>query len=153
VLAYENIYRSLIAHARSFVPSGVVAIDGEAFGIRLDDPTGKAPSVTVTIEEQSTAAVELGSNASRFSLVYTIDAQSRRQRDALKHVVFTALTETAVPIYTAFDDFTPASGASVVAYGEYEDNVFVRDMPNLDSGRERFFWTALVFADITIIGA
>jgi hypothetical protein len=84
------------------VPSGVTVIDGESYGIRLDDPTGKPPSVTVTIEDRVPDEVELGSFASSFNVIYTVDAHSRMQRDALKFSVYNALVSGTVPILQCF---------------------------------------------------
>jgi hypothetical protein len=149
---YDLVYRSLVYHMRTAMPPEVTVVDGESHGVRLDDPTGKPPSVTVTIDGMSSADIELGSIAAAYGLIYTVDAQSRTQRDAIKSLLFTTLTQQSVPVYTAFQEFTPASGAVIQWYGQFTGPVLIKDMPNFSEGRERFFWTALAFTDLTIIG-
>lgn len=148
----DQLYRSLVHHLRGIMPSGVFVVDGEAYGVRLDDPQGQPPTVTVTIDDIGDFPVELGGLASQVSVIYTIDAQSRLQRDALKSIVYSGLRHTDVPVYSAFDDLTPASGAVVLKNAEFGDEVLARDMPNFSTDRERFFWTAQVFADVHILG-
>ena len=150
----DNVYKSLMYSVRAVVPSGVSVVDGEAIGINTENPAFSPPSVTVTLEEQSTAAIELGSTGTKFDIIFTIDAQSRRQRDAIKSILYAHVTTSQLPVYENFgaNDFTPASGTVVQYIGEYGDSVIVRDMPDLNQGRERFFWTAAVFADLLFTG-
>lgn len=150
---FDQIYRSLLYHTRSFTPLSVFVVDGASYGVRLDDPTGQSPVVTVTMEDVGDLPIELGSLSSSISVTYTIDAQSRTQRDALKTIVYSGIRHTPrIPVYSAFDDFTPASGAVILYDMEFADPMLVRDMPNFNTDREQFFWTALVFAEVQILG-
>lgn len=47
----EKVYRSLIYFASGIMPSGVSITDGESYGVRLEDPTGMNPAVTVTLPD------------------------------------------------------------------------------------------------------
>lgn len=149
---YERVHRSALYWARGIAPSGVAVVDGEAYGVRLDDPTGQSPSVTVSIEGLTTVDIELGSPASCYSVIFSVYAKSRLQRDALKQMIYSALDTSEIPIYSDFNDQTPASGATVVTSAEVDGAVIARDIPDFSQGREQFFWTAMIFADLIVIG-
>ena len=59
----EKVFRSFVYFTSQIVPSGVTVIDGQEYGIRLDDPVGQSPSIAVTVGDMTNAALELGSYA------------------------------------------------------------------------------------------
>ena len=150
--SYDRIYRSIIYFVSMFVPSGVYVVDGESYGIRLDDPAGKQPSIAVNIEQSSDISIELGSFATRFDVVLTISAKSRIQRDALKTIVHSGILSNVVPIYTSFTNNIPSSGAVIERYLEAADYFKLKDMPNLETDREKFFWNAVCFVTLDTFG-
>lgn len=148
----EKVYRSLVYYFSQLTPSGVVVVDGASYGIRLEDPTGKSPAIAINIEEHRDFPIELGSDGTQYDVVITISALSRFQRDALKAIVHSGLASREIPIYGSFTDFTPASGAVVENYLEVGNYFKFRDMPNFDTDRERFFWTAVCFVSLETLG-
>lgn len=148
----EKVYRSLIYFASGIAPSGVNVTDGESYGIRLDDPTGKVPAITVTLPDLRDAALELGSLGTHYSVVFTISARSRMQRDALKDIVRSGVLLNQIPIYSDFTQFVPASGATVEKYASVGDYYKATDMPNFSSDREAFFWNAVIFVTLDVLG-
>lgn len=147
---YDKVYRSLTYFVSQIVPSGVIVTDGESYGVRLEDPSGKPPSVAVTIEQAQDQAIELGSPAIQFSATITISAASRLQRDALKSIIHSGLAYNQISVYSNFVDFIPSGAAE--QYAEVSDYFIIKDMPNFNTNREKFFWTSVIFADITILG-
>lgn len=148
----EKIYRSLIYFTTRIVPSGVTVVDGQEYGIRVDDPTGQVPSIAVTMGTTDNAALELGSFGTEYPATFVINAQSRLQRDALKYIVRSGLYNNDIAVYSMFDQFTPASGAVVeqmIGLGDYYQ---ARDMPSFDSDRERFFWNSVITVAINVFG-
>jgi hypothetical protein len=148
----EKIYRSILYFAQQIVPSGVVVVDGQEFGIRVDDPTGKSPSVAVTIGDTGNAALELGSFGTQYPVYFTINAKSRMQRDALKDIVRSGVYQNLIPIYSDFTQFVPTSGAVIEQFAELGDYFQARDMPNFESDRESFFWNAVVAISLDVLG-
>ena len=148
----EKLYRSLIYHMSELAPSGVSVVEGESYGVRFEDPTGKNPSVTVTMENIAEQPIELGSFGTNYSVVYTITALSRLQRDALKSIVYSGLLYNPVQVYSAFQQYAPASGAIVERIAESQPPIIIRDMPNFESDRERFFWVSIVSVGFDTIG-
>lgn len=149
----EKIYRSLLYFVEQIVPSGVEVTDGESYGIRLDDPTGKSPAVTVTMPESRDQALELGSFGTAYSVIFTISAVSRMQRDALKSIVHSGILLNQIPVYSNLNQqFVPASGAFIEKYASVGDYFQIRDMPNFSSDREKFFWGAAVFVTLDVLG-
>ncbi len=148
----EKIYRSLLYFIDQIVPSGVEVTDGESYGIRLDDPSGKSPAVTVTMPDYRDQSLELGSFGTSYSVIFTISAVSRMQRDALKDIVRSGILFNQLPIYSNFIQFVPASGATIEKYASVGDYFQIRDMPNFSSDREAFFWGAAVFVTLDVLG-
>lgn len=149
----EKVYRSLVTFASGILPSTIPAIEGESYGVRFISPAGINPSVAITLEDILSSDRELGSISTDYHVVFTVNAQSRMQRDALKQVVYSGLMFNAIPIYSAFDGSgLPASGAFISDYAELVDHVLIRDMADFSSDRERFFWTAVIFAKIAVLG-
>jgi len=149
---YDNIYRSITYFVAQLAPSGVAVVDGESYGVRLSDPSNQSPCIAVNIEEIQNSPIELGSIGANVHAVLTISALSRVQRDALKSVVYSGLLTCEVPVYTAFDGFVPASGAVVDRYLSLGDYFSLRDMPNFDTNRERFYWVSVVFITFDFLG-
>lgn len=150
--ASEKLYRSVIYFTTQIIPSGVVVIDGQEYGIRVDDPTGQSPSVAITLGDTGNAALELGSFGTEYPLYFNINAQSRLQRDALKDTVRSGIYNNLIPIYSDFIQFIPASGATIEQYAELGTYFQARDMPNFSSNRERFFWTSVVTVVLEVFG-
>lgn len=151
IYTHDKVYRSVTYFLMQLVPSGVVVEDGESYGVRIEDPTGKSPSVAVVIDESASVAKELGSTSMQFHATITISALSRIQRDALKSIVASGLHHTEISVYTMFDDFTPIG--NIEQYLEIGDYFQIRDMPNFNTNREKFFWTSVVFVDLDLLGA
>lgn len=150
MIPFEYIYRSLIAFASGIVPSGIEVVEGESYGVRFEDPRGRNPSVTVALDNMTEASLELGSPATEYLVGFTINAQSRRQRDAIKTIVYSGCLFNLIPIYSSFDvSGIPASGATITSYAEVADNIAIRDMPDFAS--ERFFWTALAYFRVSVL--
>lgn len=148
----EKMLRSLVYFAAQIIPSGVSVIDGESYGIRLEDPTALPPAVAVSIDVVREAGLELGSIGTHYPAVFTISGKSRQQRDALKDIVRSGLAFNPIPIYSDFSEFQPASGAVIEKYAALGDYFQARDMPSFDSDRERFFWNAVVFVTLDVLG-
>ena len=148
---YENVYRSLVYHMTTIVPDTVFVVEGESYGIDLDDGSGKSPAVTVTLDEMHSDAFEMGSMGSTFGVKYTITAKSRVQRDALKQLVYSGLLYHPIYIYDSFDEYVPASGASITYPAQFDENIYITDTPNFSSDREKFFWTSVVLTDLHIL--
>jgi hypothetical protein len=148
----DKLYRSTVYYTSQLVPSGVITVEGESYGVRTDDPTGQSPSVAITVPELRDAALELGSFGSTYNVVFTINAKSRLQRDALKSIIQSGLRHNQIPIYSDFTEFVPASGSSIETYAGIGDYFQIRNMPNFDSDREKFFWVSVVFVTLDLIG-
>jgi hypothetical protein len=148
----EKFYRSILYFTRQITPSGIDVTDGQSYGVRMEDPDGKVPSVTVTITNTEDQSLELGSVGTSYFAVFTISAKSRMQRDALKDVVHSGILFNQVPIYSDFNDFVPTSGAIVEKYAAIGDYFQIKDMPNFDSDREKFFWNAVAFVTLDVLG-
>jgi len=148
----DKVYRSCIYFISQLVPSGVVVVEGESYGVRTDDPTGKQPSIAVQLDDISDSDIELGSFGTRYPLILTIAAKSRLQRDALKSIVYSGLMLQPFAIYSDVTlQNTPASGSVVETYAEIASRIRIRDMPNFDDDREKFFWTSVVFTSLNIL--
>lgn len=146
IYTVDNIYKGLIYYFATIVPSGVTVVEGENYGIRLDDPSGKNPSVAVNIDELHDASLELGSASTAYICNCTLNAKSRLQRDALKQIVYSGLVYGGIPYYSAYDTHNvPASGAVLLGYVEVQEGIRIRDMPDFSTNRERFFWSSVVF--------
>lgn len=150
--ASEKLYRSFIYFTTQIVPSGVIVVDGQQYGIRVDDPTGKQPSIALTLGDIGNAALELGSFGTEYPVIFTVNAQSKLQRDALKYIVRSGIYNNTIPIYSDFNQFIPASGAVIEQYAGLGDYFQARDMPNFSSDRERFFWNSVITVVITTLG-
>lgn len=150
--AFEKVYRSVLHFVAQIVPSGITVIDGQEYGIRVDDPVGKSASVAVTLGDTTNAELELGSYATDYPAYITINAQSRLQRDALKTIIRTGLYSNQIPVYSDFTGFIPASGAVIEQYAELGNYYQARDMPNFESDREKFFWCAVVTVSLEVFG-
>lgn len=148
----EYITRSLVYALSFIVPSGISVVDGDAYGVRYEDPSGKNPAITITLDDTETEAIELGSIGSRVSIIYTVTAQSKLQRNYLKDLVYNYLTQTTIPVYSGIrSNFTLPSGSLSYTSLDVNDPILVRNMPDFSENRERFFWTAVVFTTMTII--
>lgn len=130
----------------------IPVIEGNSYGVRLEDPTGKNPSVVVEMKDIRTADLELGSDGSEHEVIYSINALSRRQRDALKYLVYQNLKKRRIPVYSRFYGDMPTEDAKVLFYAEVKDPVVISDMPNFSDGHESFFWVSIVYTKIIIIG-
>lgn len=148
----EKVYRSLLYFTTQIVPSGVVVVDGQEYGIRVDDPTVSYPSVAVTMGDISNAQLELGSYATEYPVTFVINAQSRIQRDALKDILRSGIYNNVIPIYSDFNQFIPSGGSLIEQHAELGDYFQARDMPNFDSDREKFFWNSVVTVVISVFG-
>ncbi len=145
----EDVYQSIIRFVSSIAPSGVATVEGESHGVRFTPPTGQIPSIAVTIDDITEANVELGSFASSYFLSLHITAQSRKQRDALKSIVYSGLTHNYIPICS-----TPSvvsSGGIPLRLGE-ASSISARDVLDFQSNREKFFWSTNVFCGLTVLG-
>jgi len=153
-IAFENISRSILHFMQTSLSGNidVPVIEGNSYGIRLEDPVGKSPSVVVEMKDIKTASVELGSDGSEHEVVYSVNALSRRQRDALKYLVYQILKKRRIPIYSRFYGNTPVEDAKVLLYAEIKDPVVVSDMPNFSDSHESFFWVSIIYTKIVMIG-
>lgn len=147
---YDKVYRSITYFVSQIIPSGVQVVDGESYGIRLDDPVGKSPSIAVTIEQSQDVAIELGSPSIQFNTTLTINAVSRLQRDALKSIVHSGLVNNQIPVYDSFVDFVP--NGVIERYLCVGDYFSIKDMLNFTTNREKFFWVSVVFVDLELLG-
>jgi len=148
----ELIYQSLILFASGIAPSGVSVVEGESYGVRFDPPIGRNPSIAVDIGDITEANIELGSFGSFYFATFHITAQSRKQRDALKSVVYSGCIHREIPVYSSFTPTgTVASGATIIAYADMQ-NISSRDVLDFQSNRERLFWAATVFCGVTVLG-
>lgn len=148
----DRLYRSLCYWTAQIMPSGVVVVDGESYGIRMEDPSGQSPSVAVTLDSVEDTALELGSIGSAYKAVFTISARSRMQRDALKDIVRSGLAYNPIAVYSDFTDFIPSSGATVDKFAMLGDFYKATNMPNFGSDREAFFWNAVIFISLDVLG-
>jgi len=148
----EKFYRSIMYFTNGIVPSGVVVVDGQEYGIRVDDPEGQTPSVAITIGDIENAYLELGSFATNYPVYFVINAQSRLQRDALKDIVRSGIYNNVIPIYSDFTQFIPSSGAVIEQYAELGSYYQARDMPNFSDNREKFFWNSVITVALNIFG-
>lgn len=148
----DRIYKSLIFHMSQIVPSGVQVVDGESYGVRTESTSNTIPSVAVTLGDVQESPIELGSFGFQYGVNYTITATSRLQRDALKSIIMSGLMYTQIGIYDNFNSFLPASGAVVDRYASAGSQVIMRDMPQMETDRDRFFWVTEVFTSIDVLG-
>lgn len=148
--AHDQVYRSIVHFVSQIVPSGVTVVDGESYGIRLEDPSGKSTSVAVTVEDRTQTALELGSFATEYSCVFTINATSRIQRDALTTIVYSGLLFNDIPVYAEFTDFVPSG--DIQRYLSAGDYISAKSMPDFSTNRDRFFWVAVVFCSLETLG-
>lgn len=148
----EKVYRSLTYFTTQIVPSGVIVVGGQDYGIRLDDPTGQIPSVAVTMGDIGNADLELGSFGTEYPITFVVNAQSRMQRDALKSIVRSGIYNNTIPIYSDFIEFIPTSGAIVEQYAELGNYFQARDIPNFSSDREKFFWNSVITVVVNVFG-
>lgn len=149
----EKVYRSVLYFTQQIIPSGVVVVDGQEYGIRVDDPTGQSPSVAVVMDAEHDTAIELGSFSTSYPVYFSINAQSRQQRNALKDILRSGVHNNLIPIYSDFTTlFLPASGSAIEQYADLGDYMQARDMPNFSSDREKFFWCAVVTMTLDILG-
>jgi hypothetical protein len=144
---HDNLYKSLVYHARSVIPSGVAVQEGESYGVRQLDPKAKAPSVTITVRDMDTSGFELGSVGSSSRIVYTVAAKSRAQRDAIKDLLYSGILHVPAIMYTDFSGSTPSNSVP----GEFGDYVKITDVPMFETDRERLFWTAVVFVEYHVL--
>jgi hypothetical protein len=149
---FDNVYKSIVYFVAQIVPSGITVVDGESYGVRLEDPSNQSPCIAVNTEDIQNSPIELGSIGAKVHAVLTISALSRLQRDALKSIVYSGLLTHEIPIYNSFTDFVPASGAIVDRYMSLGDYFSMRDMPNFDTNRERFYWISVVFVNLEFLG-
>lgn len=148
----DRVYKSLIFHMSQIVPSGVQVVDGESFGVRTENTSNIIPSIAVSLGDVAEADPELGSIGFRYNVNYTIVGTSRLQRDALKSIVMSGLSFTQIGVYNSFTSFMPASGAVVERYAELCAPILMRDMPSMETDRERFYWVTEVFTSVDVIG-
>lgn len=148
----DRIYKSLIYHMSQVVPSGIQVLDGEGQGVRSENTSNTIPSITVSLGDTLDAPIELGSFSFKYNVYYTIVGTSRLQRDALKSIVMSGLMLNAIGVYDNFNGFLPASGAIVERYAELSSPVMIRNVPDMESDRERFFWVAEAFTSIDVLG-
>lgn len=149
----EQVYQSLLVFASGIAPSGVAVVEGESYGVRYLPPTAQIPSIAVTVEDVTEANIELGSFGSAYFISMHITAQSRKQRDAMKSIVYSGLVHTMIPIYSSFSsNGVVASGATIERYAEIGSAVTTRDVLDFQSNREKFFWSANVFCGLNILG-
>lgn len=142
----ENVYQSLIAFAQTIVPSGVTVVEGESYGVRYNPPLAVNPSVAIQVDDITEADLELGSFGTRYYTTFGIVAQSRKQRDALKTLVYSGCVHNRIPLYSSFSgNGVVASGATIVGYAEVSTHVSSRDVLDFQSNIEKRFWAANVF--------
>lgn len=149
----EKVYRSLIYHVAQLVPSGILVVEGASYGVNFDDPTGQSPSVAVELNDTRDEDIELGGMGTTYDITITLNAKSRVQRDALKTVLRAGLLQNPMRVYSTFSgtSLVPASGAVTERIGEV-GQIVMRDMPNFESDRERFFWVSVLVSELTILG-
>lgn len=153
MIHFETVYQSLLVFAQQLAPSGVSVVEGQSYGVRYLPPTGKNPSIAVAVEDMREEPIELGTTGSaNYFTTFHVTAASRKQRDALKYIVYSGCMTVPVPLYSSFSSTgVPASGATVIGYAEVQSPVQMRDTLDFQSERERLFWSAGVFAGIIVL--
>ncbi len=153
MIHFEIVYQSVLAFASGIAPSGVTTVEGQSYGVRYLPPTGKNPSIAVSVEDVTESHVELGSISTDYFVTFHITAQSRKQRDALKYIVYSGCLTRPIPLYSSFSSTgSPASGAAIIGYAEIQGSVILRDTLDFESDRERLFWSAGAFCGLTVLG-
>lgn len=141
----------MLYFASQIVPSGVTVIEGEDYGIRVDDPSGQAPNIAIIVGDITNAELELGSFGTEYPIYFYINALSRLQRDAIKDIVRSGIYNNLIPIYTDFiSQFIP-SGA-IQQYAELGTYYQSRDIPNFSDGKEKYFWGAVITVALDVFG-
>lgn len=143
----DTLYRSVVRYTQTLVPSGIVVVDGEQYGVRADDPSDQSPSVAVTLGNMQEVGIELGSNSVQVPAIFTIHAKSRFQRDVLISILLSGLFNKQIPLYSAFSGFVPTGDPS--NYLGFAGYINTQNMPNFESDRERFFWSAVVYVTLS----
>ena len=138
----DDVYTSVIQAVQQFVPSGIPVVSGESYGIDLNDPSGKSPSIAVTLEDITDNPIELGSNGVTIVMSCTVNAASRLQRDALKSILYTNIANTEIPIY---------SSGILTQYSHVVPGMQIRDMPNYTSGNTAFYWVCVAFFTLELL--
>ncbi len=147
-----NVLKGIIYHFNNTVPSGVYVIDGEKYGIRLEDNAGKIPCLAFEIDEFLDTDIELGTMATRYKIVCNITANSKNQRNALKYFVYEELMKNSpeIPYYATYDvSGNPTS--DVEGYMYIQKNISLKDIPNFESLRDKFFWNAVVYFSVSVL--
>lgn len=148
----EKILRSVYYFTTQIVPSGVTVVDGQNYGIRVDDPTYQLSSVAIALGDISNADLELGSFGTEYPIYFYINALSRLQRNALKDIVRSGIYNQTIPIYSDFIQFVPSGGAVIEQYAGLGTYFSSRDIPNFSSDKERYFWNSVVTVTLDVFG-
>jgi hypothetical protein len=147
MISIENIYSSIVYDARQALPSGILVYSGEAYGINLEDPTGKSPAVYVVFDEYGSDGYELGSTGSYANILYVINAKSRKQRDAIKTVLSSSILDREIVIY----NFINNVASSVIGITTLHDHIRIVDTPDFSSVDEKSFWIATMYTRFNIL--
>ncbi len=148
----EKVFRSLVYFTTTILPSGVIVVDGQEYGIRLDDPSTQSPSVAIALGDVGNAALELGSFGTEYPVYFYINALSRLQRDAIKNILRSGIYNNSIPIYSDFTNYTLSSGAVIEQYAELGDYFQSRDIPNFSSDKEKYFWNSVITVTLDVLG-
>lgn len=151
----ENVSRSCVYYMKQAVDAAVTSTDipvfsGQLYGINLEDPTGKSPSITVSVLDTESSVVELGSNATSIVVVFTIHSLNNMQREFLKSLVYLTLRDKEITIYKEFIDYNP-SDFTKLCNAQWGDRISAVNIQNLNSGNEKFFWSAVVSAELILL--
>jgi len=154
-ILFENILRSFLYSTENFVStvSGVHVVDGSDFGVRTEDPKVKTPTVSFRLGDIESHGIELGfDNSSLYEGIFTVTTESRRQRDALKSVLYYGIKNNSILIYEKFRGKNPVNNAKVISRASLVDPIIIKDMDNFSSGREKFFWISYMYIKFIVIG-
>jgi hypothetical protein len=151
LISFNQVYDSSLVFLKTIAPTGVEVRPGEDYGVRLDDPAGKSPSLSPKIDLTSPIDLEIGSDSTRHLISVFIHAKSRLQRNDLMTVVYSGLKTRQFPIYSSIDDtdLTPVGAPITLARIAYEE-LQSYSITDFDTDRETFFWTAVVSAPIEL---
>lgn len=142
-----NIQNSIISYVKSFtISGGISVIDGGSYGVNLNDPRGKIPSIAIDVEDITQYDLELGSTNYEYFVSITVNELNKNRRDATTTYVVNALERCSyIDVYSKYDNNSINITNDVISSIEPDTSTLqYKPMPNFDTDREKFFWVSVI---------